>query len=222
MRLSPFAQYCIRKLLRQNTDGIKDLLKSEVEAQLLSEVSLNKILNHLYLDEAEVSTKIEEIEALTKLYQDLEKAKADRATLTEIQRRIFQLLGLKTTAENSSRLPISVHENSVNIFRFYYAHQVREGIRFNSELYGLVYEFQPIHQLYVYQLAWVLSSQGVPLRLTTSPARYRLWVNLRSPAYAALLKQDANQLKIVLSLYAVLQKCKSTIVRRSLQRVSSY
>ncbi len=220
MSLSPFAQYCIRKLLRQNLDNLNDLLSCEDKAQLRTEVNLDKILHHVYLDEIEVAAKVEEIEVLAKLYQDLERSNADQSNLIEIQRRIFYLLGFKTITEEFAKLPLILQEESINIIRFYYCEKIREGIQLNSEIYGLTHQFPAIHRLYVYQLAWALTEQGVPLKLTMSETRYGIWVDLRSPTYPALLSQDITLFKVFLHLYTVLRQCKSAIVRRSRQRVS--
>jgi hypothetical protein len=222
MNLSPFAQYCIRRLLRHNLEDFNDLLSEEERSHLGTEVNLDKILNHVYLDKTEVAAKIDEIEVLTKLYQDLEQANADPKNLTEIQRRILYLLGFRTTTEEVTKLPTVLPETSVNIFRFYFTGKVREGVYFNSEIYGLTHQFPAIHRLYVYQLAWALAEQGVPLRLTVSPTRYGIWVNLRSPTYTALLQQDITLYKVFLHLYTVLRQCKSAVVRRSRQRVAPH
>lgn len=220
MSLSPVAQYSIRKLLRQNIDTLKAFLNHEAEAQFLLEVNLDKLLQHLYVDQAEAAAKIQEIETLTQLYRDLEQSNGDAWSLSEIQRRIFQVLGFQSPDNTPVPIPIILREEEVSIFRFYFSGRVRDAIRLNTDLYGLVHQFPATQRLYVYQLAWVLSAQGVPLRLTTSPIRCGVWVDLRSPAYAAILNQDATFLKVVLSLYSTLRQCKSAIVRRSHQRLA--
>lgn len=214
MSLSPFAQYCIRKLLRQDIEALTSLLTSEAGNHWLSEASLEKILNNLYLNPTKATAKVSELELLTKLYQDLEKAKSDEATLTEIKRRIFQLLGFQTTPNLPSNLPLIVPASRVAPFRFYHNGKIRDGMHYEHEIYGEIRRSSAIHRLQTYQLAWALLEQKVPVVVTASAQEFILWVSLRSPSYPILLRNDATFLRMLLFLHATMHRGKHLLQTR--------
>lgn len=213
MHLSPFAQYCIRKIFRQNLDELNQVFGEEATYHILA-IDLDKILNYLYLDAAEVKVQVHELEVLTKIYTSLEKSSGDASTRTEIKRRIFDILGFKNNVPLPAQLPVILQEHSVDRLPFQYEGKVREGIQYQGETYGSVYTFDTTNRLQAYQSAWAFSEQNIPLIVTVSQHRYTIWVSVRSPAYGALLRQDPTLLKTVLALYATLRKCKYTTLRR--------
>jgi hypothetical protein len=214
MLLSPFAQYCIRKLLRQNIETLASLITSESGRHRFSEKSLEAILNNVYLDPTTATTKVVELELLTKLYQDLEKRKSDEASLVEIKRRIFQILGFRANLALPANLPLIVQEASLLIFRFYHDGSIQNGIHYEHELYGEIRRFDSIHRLQVYQFAWAMLEYQVPLLITVAPSHYAIWVSLRSPSYRILLRHDAAFLRMILFLHSTLHKGKHLLRAR--------
>lgn len=205
MPLSPLAQYCIRKLVRQSVDSVDRIAPSE-PGQAMTEEELDKILNSIRLEPNPSKLKLEELELLTKLYQDLEKNGSDKANLAEVKRRIFKILRFEANVL-PAQLPLIVPEKSINLFRFFYDGRVQEGIRYNSQMYGELHKFDSSYRLQAYQLAWALTQRHVPLVLSVSPTRCVVWVSLQSPTYGVLIRQNTTVLKTVVSLNSLLRKC---------------
>ncbi|MBW4519887.1 MAG: hypothetical protein KME16_09350 [Scytolyngbya sp. HA4215-MV1] len=78
-------------------------------------------------------------------------------------------------------LPILIAEQLVHPFKFCLEVQVCQGMRYDSEIYGLVTEFAPKDRLKAYQKACELNEQGLSVVATASPQRYAIWLNLRLP-----------------------------------------
>ncbi|KAM3099419.1 hypothetical protein ACKFKF_14900 [Phormidesmis sp. 146-12] len=213
MQLSPFAQYYIRKLLRQNIDRANPLLANETEDRLLSELDINQTLTDLYLEDHKIAAKKWELETLTQISQNLEKSHYEQESLIEIKRRILDILGFRSAAIVPSKLPLIVQEKLVPSFRFYREGKVLEGINFRHEFYGLVKEFETTQRLRTYQLAWALSEKNIPMILTTADARLGIWIRLRSPAYSAWLDQAAILPNLVLLLHSALHRFKQVFTR---------
>ncbi len=206
MPLSPIAQYCIRKLLRQTIENLNSLFLSDTLHSNLSDHSIDLILNHLSLASAPKCFKTAELELLTKFYQQIEQNQADAEMLAEIKRRILQTLGFQVSAMLPNRLPPIVQESSIEKFCFFHHDRVQEGMRYENALFAAVYQFNSAYRLQAYQIAWVLSEAKVPLLLSLSPTRFVVWVNLQSPTYVVLSRRDAKLLKTVLSLNSALRK----------------
>lgn len=209
MQLSPFTQYYVRKILRQNLDRLR-YFSNEGE-RLLNELDLNQVLGNLYPKEAEISAKQWELEALTQISQELEKNHGDPDNLVEIKRRILDILGFKIERATPSKLPVIVPEKLAHPFCFYREEKILEGVNHEGDFYGLVKEFDVSRRLQVYQLAWALSEKNVPLIVTTSQNRIGIWIRLRSPAYLVWLHQGAFLPGVVLSLHSTLYRFKETV-----------
>jgi hypothetical protein len=215
MPLSPLAQYCIRKLLRQSTDNLAQLfMPTNSKAAGLSEISLNKILSNWSCQFKSESSEIAELELLIKLYQQFEKSPAHSANLVEIKRRILQIFGFQTSPILPIEFPTIIKLGSTQQFRFFYKGRIQTGMRYHDELFGAVKTFPLTHRLQAYQSAWVLSVAKVPLVLTFSPSELIIWINLRSPTYAVLIHQNPAVFSTVLILKSALHKRK--VLRESL------
>jgi len=207
MPLSPIAQYYIRKLLKQNFENLNSLFLAASEQSGLSDDQIDRLLQQF--TSTNQSFQLQELELLTKLYQQLESNPANQSAIAEIKRRIFQTLGFQLTAV-PSQIPQIVQESSIEIFRFFHDDKVREGIRFGSTLYAAVYQFDIHHRLQAYQMAWALSEAKIPLVVSLSPTRFVVWVNLQSPSYPVLLRQDSRLLRTLLTLNLALRKAKAS------------
>ena len=198
MQLSPFAQYYIRKLLRQNVDDLNHFLINDLNNSLLMGLDLNQVLNNLYPKQSDLTAKKWELETLTQIYQEFEKGSDDRENLIEIKRRILDILGFKRSPATASKLPTIMQEKRLQPFCFYREGEILESVNHNHDFYGLVKQFETAQRLQAYQLAWALSVKNVPLILTTSPLRLGIWIRLRSPVYSVWLNQGD-----ILWLYSV-------------------
>jgi hypothetical protein len=213
MQLSPFAQYYIRKLLRQNMDQPNYFLTDEAEDRLLTRLDINQILTDLYLQDCKIAAKKWELETLTQISQAIEKSHHEQESLIEIKRRILDILGFTSEAIVPSKLPLIVQEKLVQPFRFYREGKVLEGTHFRDEFYGLVREFEITRRLQVYQLAWALSEKNIPIILTTSDSRLGIWIRLRSPAYSVWLSQGTILSNLVLLLRSALYRFKQVLAQ---------
>jgi len=81
-------------------------------------------------------------------------------------------------------LPVVLSENVVNLFKFYMDGSIREGMRYNDELYVLAHKFPGSHWLKGYQIACELAASEKLVAITASDDRYAIWIGLRAPAYA--------------------------------------
>ncbi len=208
MHLSPFAQYCVRKLLRQNVAQVSHSLSKDSLDAALIKLDFNQVLNALYPTEAELTTKLWELEALTQLCQELEKNHYGQENLFEVKKRIFDLLGFKSGVVFPSKLPIILQEKPLSPFRFYDADTISEAVTHEGEIYGLVKQLDLFQRLPAYQLSWALSAKNIPLLLTTSSSRIAIWIRLRSPFYKVLRDQESVLPNVVMSLYSRLYRVK--------------
>lgn len=101
--------YYIRKLLLEHSDDLKSLLNQptgfcfnskETLEQLLHgiylEETLAEILQTLYAESTEISTKVQQLEYLTTVHQNSVTNKSlDYGKITDIKRQLFAILGFK-------------------------------------------------------------------------------------------------------------------------------
>ncbi|MBE9010035.1 hypothetical protein IQ250_07435 [Pseudanabaenaceae cyanobacterium LEGE 13415] len=206
MSLSPIAQYCIRKLLKQNFENLDSLFLAASNQSGLSDDQIDRLFHQF----SSSRTQLQELELLTNLYQQLERNPANSSAIAEIKRRIFQTLGFQNNNVPSAQLPSIVQEGTIEVFRFFHKNQIREGIRFDNTLFAAVYQFELTYRLQAYQMAWTLSEAKIPLVISLSPTRFVIWVNLQCPSSSVLLCQDAQLLETLFKLNLALRKAKST------------
>lgn len=221
MLLSPIAQYCIRKLLKQSIEKLDYLFIHNPKYSVLREERFDRMLNNLSLVPEFHSLKIQELELLISFYQQIERTPANETALIEVKRRILQIIGFQANAVLPAQLSFVVQESRIERFRFFHQNQVKEGMRYENALFAAVYQFELTYRLQAYQIAWVLSEAKVPLIVSLSPNQLVIWVSLQSPAYSVLIRQDAKLLKTILSLNSVLRKAKAIDGHRSFKSLSN-
>jgi hypothetical protein len=121
-------------------------------------------------------------------------------------------LGLRLGITSAAILPTVLPEHLVTHFTFYIQGQVRQGMRKQEKLYGLLKSVEGAQKMQIYQLAWALCEQGLPCILTLSESRYAIWVPLRSPVYKMVLEQGESALDGILRLYRRMSKLKAVAV----------
>jgi hypothetical protein len=195
MQLSPYTQYYIRKLLRQYVGYINYPLTG-VGVCKFFQTDLDQLLRQLYPKGFEYSIKIQELETLIHLHQTSDPKKIHPyENLSEIEQKILWILGLRFLALLPSMPLTIVPEESVSLFHFVLDARLHQGIRYADELYGMVLESNAEQDLEAYRLLFQLADRQIPLILTVSEFRHRIWVSLRSPFYYSLFKQDARVLE---------------------------
>jgi hypothetical protein len=208
--LSPLTQYYLRKLLNQVIEPHRpeDSPDSNTEHRHPSPHPVLDLLKSRALD----APSSRELEILIHHYQNLEtQLTYQNESLVEIKRRIFRVLGLKMNALIPSDIPTVVQEPSRSIFRFFQQGNLREGLRFESDVYGLIRQYTLIQRQQAYQVAWALTDQKVPFILTASEKRYGIWICLRSPTYSVLIHQGVSVLDRIVSLHSILSGVKESV-----------
>lgn len=195
MHLSPFIQYYVRKLLRQYI-GCFNYPSSGIGVCAYFQTNLEHLLKQIYPKSFELKTKIQELETLVQLHQLSEPGKlSPYGDTSEIESKIFAILGLKLLRLLSSlSLPI-VPETSTSLFHFVLEEQIHQGIRYTDELYGLVLQFDREPDLQSHYLLRKLVDQQISFILTASEFRHGIWVSLRSPSYYSFCQQKHRVLE---------------------------
>jgi hypothetical protein len=213
MQVSPFAQYFVRKLLRQYF-GQSQSLGSYVRFADPSNADLWRIVSRLYGGKGNAEARVYELESLIGMYSQLESRRLfDRDELDKLEQQIIELLGLRLGRLLPATMPQMLPEQSVRRFRFYDAQQVREGMVVNDQFYGLVQDWNAGGSLHAYRLAWALAHKEVPCIMTRSPQRLSVWVHLRSRSAKVLMGQGPVLVQQLLTLYPVVCRMRQATVR---------
>ncbi|MEP0915748.1 hypothetical protein NC981_02890 [Leptolyngbya sp. DQ-M1] len=81
-------------------------------------------------------------------------------------------------------------------------------MRYANTLYGAAYQFDLRYRLQAHQMAWVLAEAKIPIVVTLSATRFVIWINLQSPSYGVLVRQDVSLLKTLSLVSLALRKGK--------------
>lgn len=191
MKVSSYTQYYVRKLLQRQADrlgyphtgiGLRDYLRSD----------LMLLLSQQYA-QIELSGRVQELERLAELHRKVESAFQTSYSLTQIEQKIFWFLGLKFLALLSDMALEVIPEESVTCFNFLLEQQPYQGMCYRNQLYGQVLEFGADYDSAACGLLFMLNSRQIPFQLTASEFRHSIWLDLRSPAYRALLNQNLRR-----------------------------
>jgi hypothetical protein len=96
MRLSPLTAYYLRKLLRQRSDAFQFVAVSGSALQADPLADLDRVIESLYSQEAEIFSTVQMLETLVNSHRSL----ANQATLyardlASVENQIFRLLGFQ-------------------------------------------------------------------------------------------------------------------------------
>ncbi len=203
MQVSPFAQYFVRKLLRQYF-GQPQSLGSYVRFADPGNADLWSIVSGLYAPIGKAEARVYELESLIARYSQLESRRLlDREELKKLEQQITEILGLRLGRLLPEIMPLLLSEQSVYRFRFYQEQRVQEGMVANDQFYGLVQVWHAGGSLHAYRLAWALSHKEVPCVMTRSRQRFSVWVNLQSRSAPVLMTQGNVLVQQLLRLYPV-------------------
>lgn len=78
-------------------------------------------------------------------------------------------------------LPLTLSEELIYPFQWYLQGEIREGMRFQDEIYGLIARFDANQRTVAYELACELASGGgqVVVTVANSTETRQIWLNLR-------------------------------------------
>lgn len=79
--------------------------------------------------------------------------------------------------------PLVIDESLVSHFK-YWKEGIRQGIRFNNELYSYSQSYSVNERLKAYEMAYQQTEQGVAVCITVSKSHYTIWLSLRSLSQA--------------------------------------
>lgn len=202
MQLSPYANYEIRRMLKEHVESVSDIQARSLRVS--ESVNINHLLKKLYPRKFEVVSRIRNLETLMVLYRQVSGNQAvHKVAQAELKRRIFQILGIRFGVTEVV-MPSIVLEREVRMFPFFAGGEVRSAMSYQDRFFGQIDEARVGSCSQLYQLALVLAEQGLSCLITTSPECYRLWVGLRSPVYGVFLKGGTGAIRRALALHSVL------------------
>jgi hypothetical protein len=96
MRLSPLTAYYIRKLLRQRSEALQFVTVSGAALQADPLADLDRVIESLYPQEAEIFSTVQMLETLVNSHRSLiNQATLYARDLAHIESQIFRLLGFQ-------------------------------------------------------------------------------------------------------------------------------
>lgn len=202
MHLSPYANYEIRRLLKEHVDSV-----SVIQARSLrvsESVNITQLLQKLYPRKFELISRVRHLELLMDLYQQASNNRSlQQLAQIELKQRIFRILGIRFGV-NEVVMPSIAQESDLRLCPFFAKGEVREGMVYQEKFFGKVYQAKVGSCTEMYRLAMIIGEQGFPCLMTTTTESYSLWVGLRSPVYAVFLKGGIESMRRALALHSVL------------------
>lgn len=206
MNLSPSANYEIRRLLKDYVYSV-DISSSQV-LRVSESVNFDRLLRNLYPRKFERVSRVRNLEMLTDLYRQMSEFRsAEQLAREELQRRIFQILGIGFGFDDE-KIPSIVLATDVNVFPFFGEGEVRQAMTFQHRYYGKIDEAMVMDSSELYKLAMLLLEKGLECLILSSPGSYSLWVLLRSPAYRVFLGSGLGSFQKAMLLHSVLGRFK--------------
>ncbi len=108
MRLSPVTRFYLRKLLQQKSEQVQFLSRYG-----LAEVSIEQILDKVFVLETKANTSISDLEVVLRLHQRLKLQKGvSQERLEELETRIFEILELQQRLPSKKLMVIDGSQNN--------------------------------------------------------------------------------------------------------------
>lgn len=209
MSLSSFTQYYIRKLLRQQLKSIDKRVPCTPEIHHYLHADLNQILAESGATAQETFAIMQKIEALVQAHREQQTSGLyDHQLLFRLEQEIFELIGLRLYSTAPTVLLRVVEEKAVYPFNFLLQQHLCKGIRHKNRMYGLALEAKLKYDPYLHQFIAVLMEQEIDFLITASHSHHALWINLKSPAYIALVHYGSRLLNKTASLQTMLHRFK--------------
>jgi hypothetical protein len=208
VHLSPSANYEIRRILKDYVKGL-DISPSQI-LRVSESVNFDRLLRNLYPRKFELVSRVRNLEMLADLYRQMSSFRsAEQVAREELQRRIFQILGIGFGLDDE-KIPAIVLATDVRIFPFFSEGAVREAMTFRHKFYGKIDEAPVADSSELYKLAILLLEKGFDCLIVSSPGSYSLWVLLRSPVYRVFLRSGLKPFQKAVLLNSVLSRFKQT------------
>jgi hypothetical protein len=185
LKLDSFSQYYVRKLLRQYIKTPHSRVSQATDISRYFNIDLNLLIADTCSTSDDLPGKFQKLEMLIQVHQ--ETPQRDQQALLGLERQILELVGLRLYSPDQ---------------------EVRRGVRYKNEIYGLILESRLEKNPRILKLILVLLEWDIPFIVTHSKEHYAVWLNLRSPAYKTLITDDFRLIHKVLSLRHKLQRLK--------------
>jgi len=113
---------------------------------------------------------------------------------------LLPLVGLQTPqatllSQWAIVLPKSLVEKQIRFFKFWFNHQLQDGLHYQNELFRCVQTVDAPERFRLYRLGSQLAQQGADVLVTHRQERYSLWVSLRSQPKALKSLQSTLPLR---------------------------
>jgi hypothetical protein len=206
VHLSPSANYEIRRILKDYVKSL-DICPSQI-LRVSETVDFDRLLRNLYPRKFEMASRVRNLEMMTGLYRQISGFRsAEQVTTKELQRRIFQILGIGFGFDDE-KIPAIMLATEVRVFPFFSEGEVREAMTFRHKFYGKIDEAAVGDSSELYKLAMLLLEKGFACLILSSPGSYSLWVLLRSPVYRVFLRSGLEPFRKAVAFNSVLGRFK--------------
>ncbi|MBD2327682.1 hypothetical protein [Alkalinema sp. FACHB-956] len=184
--LSTVAQYQIRKILRKFVNSrLEHVSEPTLNLQNLEAVDLNVLLLCLYPTPKDRYQYVQRLEVLTLARSHILQGRSMSMSLEEVESSILSILELPRQPVLSTTPPL-LTEAFTSQFKFFHHQGIQEGLRYQDELYGLIYNIEGHYKRYAYPILCGLLSRQIAALLTISSRRWGLWIEMKSPIYQVL------------------------------------
>jgi hypothetical protein len=215
VKISPFTQYIVRKLLKQYCSQ-GQWPWGMIPVADPGQADLQRILQEVYPQPGQLASQINQLELLTGLYAQLKATHSThRDEFNQLEQQILQVLGLRLGRLLPQQVPRWVPADATCPLRFRLEQHLYRGIRYEQQLYGLVKYWKRTYPLQAYRLAWVLVNRDIPCIMTRSRSYWAVWVSLRSPSARIVLKQGELLVRQLMRLYPPCPEQPFTLTMRS-------
>jgi hypothetical protein len=213
MKLDSFDQYYIRKMLRRHLQSPGCRVSGKAEIAKYFNTDLNLLIIDSCSSLIAIPSKLQKIAGLIQAHQDQKTNQYSLQTQFAIEQQIFNLIGLKLYATKPVTLLEIIEEHRVIAFRFLLRSEICQGVRYKDNIYGLVSSFKLESDPRMLKLILILLGRGIPFIITHSVQHsvqhHAIWINLKSPAYAALITYGSRLINKTLPIHNCLQRFKA-------------
>ncbi|OUC12502.1 MAG: hypothetical protein B0A82_21630 [Alkalinema sp. CACIAM 70d] len=184
--LSAVAQYQVRKILRKFINHhLETVQDTSPNLHNLEAIDLNVLLLCLYPNARQRYQSVQRLEVLTLAHSHILQGRSMSMSLEEVESGVLSILELPRHPVTQTVPPL-LTEALTTRFKFFHHQGVQEGLRYQDDLYGLIYNIEDHYKRYAYPILCGLVSRQIAALLTISSQRWGLWVEMRSPIYQVL------------------------------------
>ena len=163
----------------------REMAGFDIQLEATVSTFLNKLLDHFdleQLEQTELTSLLTDCGAISDSFDEGDRRDEWRCILTELRRRVARLAGAQLDDAFTAIAARVVSEDDTAAILLPVEGRKLQGIRYGGEVYRWVQSFQPCYRLQAFCLGQSLSQQKLSYLITGSPARYAVWISVRSMA----------------------------------------